>query len=72
MSQSGGAGGSPDSSVLLTDDVILLAPWGQDIQPVLEQIQPECEAAGIRIDASMSEAPGSQMERGGLDHALLV
>ncbi|KAI3372975.1 hypothetical protein L3Q82_023414 [Scortum barcoo] len=38
------------------DDVVLLASSGQDLQHVLERFAAECEAAGMRISTSKSEA----------------
>ncbi|KAI3372917.1 hypothetical protein L3Q82_023365 [Scortum barcoo] len=40
----------------LQDDVVLLASSGQDLQHVLERFAAECEAAGMRISTSKSEA----------------
>ncbi|KAI3370957.1 hypothetical protein L3Q82_023511 [Scortum barcoo] len=39
-----------------TYDVVLLASSGQDLQHVLERFAAECEAAGMRISTSKSEA----------------
>ncbi|KAI3375312.1 hypothetical protein L3Q82_021806 [Scortum barcoo] len=45
------------SSLLFADDVVLLASSSQDLQHVLEAgLQPKCEAAGMRISTSKSEA----------------
>ncbi|KAI3373778.1 hypothetical protein L3Q82_022367 [Scortum barcoo] len=44
------------SSLLFADDVVLLASSSQDLQHVLEQFAAECEAAGMRISTSKSEA----------------
>ncbi|KAI3352720.1 hypothetical protein L3Q82_019300 [Scortum barcoo] len=44
------------SSLLFADDVVLLASSSQDLQRVLEQFAAECEAAGMRISTSKSEA----------------
>ncbi|KAI3370590.1 hypothetical protein L3Q82_007160 [Scortum barcoo] len=46
------------SSLLFADDVVLLASSSQDLQHVLERFaaEPECEAAGMRISTSKSEA----------------
>ncbi|KAI3355041.1 hypothetical protein L3Q82_017918 [Scortum barcoo] len=44
------------SSLLFADDVVLLASSGQDLQHVLERFAAECEAAGMRISTSKSEA----------------
>ncbi|KAI3369149.1 hypothetical protein L3Q82_026109 [Scortum barcoo] len=45
------------SSLLFADDVVLLASSGQDLQQhVLERFAAECEAAGMRISTSKSEA----------------
>ncbi|KAI3370682.1 hypothetical protein L3Q82_007091 [Scortum barcoo] len=60
----GRAGGSPGlgttgiSSLLFADDVVLLASSSQDLQHVLEleRFAAECEAAGMRISTSKSEA----------------
>ncbi|KAI3369639.1 hypothetical protein L3Q82_025354, partial [Scortum barcoo] len=38
------------------NDVVLLASSGQDLQHVLERFAAECEAAGMRISTSKSEA----------------
>ena len=38
------------------DDVVLLAPSNQDLQHVLGRFAAECEAAGMRINTSKSEA----------------
>ncbi|KAI3355523.1 hypothetical protein L3Q82_017908 [Scortum barcoo] len=38
------------------DDVVLMASSGQDLQHVLGQFAAECEAAGMRISTSKSEA----------------
>ncbi|KAI3357129.1 hypothetical protein L3Q82_015603 [Scortum barcoo] len=38
------------------DDVVLMASSGQDLQHVLEWFAAECEAAGMRISTSKSEA----------------
>ncbi|KAI3356649.1 hypothetical protein L3Q82_003294 [Scortum barcoo] len=57
-----GAGGSQRfgnhriSSLLFADDVVLLASSSQDLQHVLERFAAECEAAGMRISTSKSEA----------------
>ncbi|KAI3372530.1 hypothetical protein L3Q82_023015 [Scortum barcoo] len=40
----------------LLDDVVLLASSSQDLQHVLERFAAECEAAGMRISTSKSEA----------------
>ncbi|KAI3363351.1 hypothetical protein L3Q82_011976, partial [Scortum barcoo] len=44
------------SSLLFADDVVLMASSGQDLQHVLERFAAECEAAGMRISTSKSEA----------------
>ncbi|KAI3366683.1 hypothetical protein L3Q82_009358 [Scortum barcoo] len=44
------------SSLLFADDVVLKASSGQDLQHVLERFAAECEAAGMRISTSKSEA----------------
>ncbi|KAI3373757.1 hypothetical protein L3Q82_022339 [Scortum barcoo] len=46
------------SSLLFADDVVLMASSGQDLQHVLERFaaECECEAAGMRISTSKSEA----------------
>ncbi|KAI3355874.1 hypothetical protein L3Q82_004427 [Scortum barcoo] len=46
------------SSLLFADDVVLLASSSQDLQHVLERFAAECEAAGMRISTSKSEAMG--------------
>ncbi|KAI3365319.1 hypothetical protein L3Q82_010409, partial [Scortum barcoo] len=40
----------------MQDDVVLMASSGQDLQHVLERFAAECEAAGMRISTSKSEA----------------
>ncbi|KAI3365343.1 hypothetical protein L3Q82_010131 [Scortum barcoo] len=42
--------------VYARDDVVLMASSGQDLQHVLERFAAECEAAGMRISTSKSEA----------------
>ncbi|KAI3356686.1 hypothetical protein L3Q82_003368 [Scortum barcoo] len=42
--------------VLRMNDVVLLASSSQDLQHVLERFAAECEAAGMRISTSKSEA----------------
>ena len=44
------------SSLLFADNVVLLAPSSQDLQHVLGWFAAECEAAGMRISTSKSEA----------------
>ncbi|KAI3373846.1 hypothetical protein L3Q82_022426 [Scortum barcoo] len=44
------------SSLLFADDVVLLASSSQDLQHVLERFAAKCEAAGMRISTSKSEA----------------
>ncbi|KAI3356554.1 hypothetical protein L3Q82_017759, partial [Scortum barcoo] len=44
------------SSLLFADDVVLMVSSGQDLQHVLERFAAECEAAGMRISTSKSEA----------------
>ncbi|KAI3377134.1 hypothetical protein L3Q82_000326 [Scortum barcoo] len=44
------------SSLLFADDDVLLASSSQDLQHVLERFAAECEAAGMRISTSKSEA----------------
>ncbi|KAI3356938.1 hypothetical protein L3Q82_003580 [Scortum barcoo] len=44
------------SSLLFADDVVLMASSSQDLQRVLERFAAECEAAGMRISTSKSEA----------------
>ena len=43
------------SSLLFTDDVVLLGPSSQDLQHVLGRFAAECEAAGMRISTSKSD-----------------
>ncbi|KAI3369274.1 hypothetical protein L3Q82_007526 [Scortum barcoo] len=47
---------STTGSLLFADDVVLMASSGQDLQHVLERFAAECEAAGMRISTSKSEA----------------
>uniref|UniRef100_A0A671WJG1 Reverse transcriptase domain-containing protein n=1 Tax=Sparus aurata TaxID=8175 RepID=A0A671WJG1_SPAAU len=54
------------SSLLFADDVVLLAPSGRDLQHALGRFAAECEAAGMRISTSKSEAMVSRPEKGGL------
>ena len=49
-------GGGRISSLLFADDVVLLAPSNHDLQLSLERFAAECEAAGMRISTSKSEA----------------
>ncbi|KAI3359839.1 hypothetical protein L3Q82_014187 [Scortum barcoo] len=51
-----GFGNHRISSLLFADDVVLMASSGQDLQHVLERFAAECEAAGMRISTSKSEA----------------
>ncbi|KAI3372104.1 hypothetical protein L3Q82_006957 [Scortum barcoo] len=51
-----GLGNHRISSLLFADDVVLMASSGQDLQHVLERFAAECEAAGMRISTSKSEA----------------
>ncbi|KAK3565055.1 hypothetical protein QTP86_032480, partial [Hemibagrus guttatus] len=44
------------SSLLFADDVVLLAPSSLDVQHVLGRFAAECEAAGMRVSTSKSEA----------------
>ncbi|KAI3351881.1 hypothetical protein L3Q82_020710, partial [Scortum barcoo] len=48
------------------NDVVLLASSSQDLQHVLERFAAECEAAGMRISTSKSEAMVSRPEKGGV------
>ncbi|KAI3371889.1 hypothetical protein L3Q82_006769 [Scortum barcoo] len=52
------------SSLLFADDVVLLASSSQDLQHVLERFAAECEAAGMRISTSKSEAMVTRPEKG--------
>ncbi|KAI3363480.1 hypothetical protein L3Q82_012097 [Scortum barcoo] len=55
------------SSLLFADDVVLMASSGQDLQHVLERFAAECEAAGMRISTSKSEAMVlDRPEKGGM------
>ncbi|KAI3356566.1 hypothetical protein L3Q82_017766 [Scortum barcoo] len=54
------------SSLLFADDVVLLASSSQDLQHVLERFAAECEAAGMRISTSKSEAMVLDLEKGGV------
>ncbi|KAI3377398.1 hypothetical protein L3Q82_008588 [Scortum barcoo] len=47
---------TPAGLPFVTDDVVLLASSSQDLQHVLERFAAECEAAGMRISTSKSEA----------------
>ncbi|KAK3538698.1 hypothetical protein QTP86_013041 [Hemibagrus guttatus] len=47
-----GAGGSP----VFADDIVLLAPSSLDLQHALGRFAAECEAAGLRVSTSKSEA----------------
>ncbi|KAI3352306.1 hypothetical protein L3Q82_005177 [Scortum barcoo] len=51
------------SSLLFADDVVLLASSSQDLQHVLERFAAECEAAGMRISTSKSEAMALDWKR---------
>ncbi|KAK3527008.1 hypothetical protein QTP86_006386 [Hemibagrus guttatus] len=44
------------SSLIFADDVVLLAPSSLDIQHALGHFAAECEAAGMRVSTSKSEA----------------
>ncbi|KAI3354904.1 hypothetical protein L3Q82_004697 [Scortum barcoo] len=54
------------SSLLFADDVVLFASSIQDLQHVLERFAAECEAAGMRISTSKSEAMVLDQEKGGV------
>ncbi|KAI3366445.1 hypothetical protein L3Q82_000587 [Scortum barcoo] len=56
------------SSLLFADDVVvLMASSGQDLQHVLERFAAKCEAAGMRISTSKSEAMVlDRPEKGGM------
>ncbi|KAI3372225.1 hypothetical protein L3Q82_022666 [Scortum barcoo] len=54
------------SSLPFADDVVLLASSSQDLQHVLERFAAECEAAGMRISTSKSEAMVLDQEKGGV------
>uniref|UniRef100_A0A669C209 Reverse transcriptase domain-containing protein n=1 Tax=Oreochromis niloticus TaxID=8128 RepID=A0A669C209_ORENI len=49
-------GGLRISSLLFADDVVLMASSGGGLQLALERFAAECEAAGMRISTSKSEA----------------
>lgn len=51
-------GGLRISSLLFANDVILLALSSGGLQLALEQFTAECEAPGMRIGTSKSEALG--------------
>ncbi|KAK3534009.1 hypothetical protein QTP86_000516 [Hemibagrus guttatus] len=44
------------SSLLFADDIVLLAPSSLDLQHALGHFAAECEAAGMRVSTSKSEA----------------
>ena len=44
------------ASLLFADDVVLMASSAVDLQHSLDQFVAECEAAGMRISTSKSEA----------------
>ncbi|KAK3553773.1 hypothetical protein QTP70_009299 [Hemibagrus guttatus] len=44
------------SSLIFADDVVLLAPSSLDLQHALGHFAAECEAAGMRVSTSKSEA----------------
>ena len=44
------------TSLLFADDVVLMASSDADLQRSLDQFAAECEAAGMRISTSKSEA----------------
>ncbi|KAK3516360.1 hypothetical protein QTP70_009415 [Hemibagrus guttatus] len=44
------------SSLIFADDVVLLAPSSLDLQPALWHFAAECEAAGMRVSTTKSEA----------------
>ncbi|KAK9539560.1 hypothetical protein VZT92_004659 [Zoarces viviparus] len=44
------------ASLLFADDVVLLASSDRDLQHSLERFAAECEAAGMRVSTSKSEA----------------
>ncbi|KAI3371353.1 hypothetical protein L3Q82_023548 [Scortum barcoo] len=49
--------------LLCMNDVVLLASSSQDLQHVLERFAAECEAAGMRISTSKSEAMAMVLDR---------
>ena len=49
-------GGLRIASLLFADDVVLMAPLACDLQHSLDHLAAECEAAGMRISTSKSEA----------------
>ncbi len=51
-----GFGDDAISSLLFADDVVVLATSDQDLQHALGRFAAECEAVGMRISASKSEA----------------
>ncbi|KAI3354197.1 hypothetical protein L3Q82_018735 [Scortum barcoo] len=53
------------SQVAAGYDVVLLASSSQDLQHLLERFAAECEAAGMRISTSKSEAMVLDREKGG-------
>ena len=49
-------GGLRIASLLLADDVVLMAPSACDLQQSQDRFAAKCEAAGMRISTSKSEA----------------
>ncbi|KAK3528573.1 hypothetical protein QTP70_003741 [Hemibagrus guttatus] len=54
------------SLLIFADDVVLLAPSSLNLQHALGHFAAECEAAGMRVSTSNSEAMVLDREKGGL------
>lgn len=64
-SQGSGSGATGFNLWFFTDDVVLLAPLGQDLQHVLGWFPAKCEAAGMRVSTCKSEAMVLDLKKGG-------